>query len=141
MVLFAALTSSVSIMEAVVSSFMDGFKVSRNKATAIETAIALIAALAVCLGYNVFYFEAKLPNGSVAQILDILDYISNNLLMPIVAILTCILIGWVVKPKTVIEEVERTGCKMGRKRLYIVMVKFIAPLMLAVLFLKSVGLF
>lgn len=73
--------------------------------------------------------------------LDILDYISNNLLMPIVAILTCILIGWVVKPKTVIEEVERTGCKMGRKRLYIVMVKYIAPLMLAVLFLKSVGLF
>ena len=47
MVLFAALTSSVSIMEAVVSSFMDGFKVSRNKATAIETAIALIAALVV----------------------------------------------------------------------------------------------
>lgn len=141
MVLFAALTSSVSIMEAVVSSFMDGFKVSRNKATAIETVVCLIAALVVCLGYNIFYFEAKLPNGSVAQILDILDYISNNLLMPIVAILTCILIGWVVKPKTVIEEVERTGCKMGRKRLYIVMVKFIAPLMLAVLFLKSVGLF
>ncbi len=141
MVLFAALTSSVSIMEAVVSSFMDGFKVSRNKATAIETAIALIAALVVCLGYNVFYFEAKLPNGSVAQVLDIMDYVSNNLLMPIVAILTCILIGWVVKPKTVIEEVERTGCKMSRKMLYTVMIKFIAPIMLAVLFLKSVGLF
>ena len=141
MVLFAALTSSVSIMEAVVSSFMDGFKVSRNKATAIETAIALIAALVVCLGYNVFYFEVKLPNGSVAQVLDIMDYVSNNLLMPIVAILTCILIGWVVKPKTVIEEVERTGCKMSRKMLYTVMIKFIAPIMLAVLFLKSVGLF
>lgn len=140
-VLFAALTSSVSIMEAVVSSFMDGFKVSRNKATAIETAIALIAALVVCLGYNVFYFEAKLPNGSVAQVLDIMDYVSNNLLMPIVAILTCILIGWVVKPETVIEEVERTGCKMSRKMLYTVMIKFIAPIMLAVLFLKSVGLF
>ena len=141
MVLFAALTSSVSIMEAVVSSFMDGFKVSRNKATAIETAIALIAALVVCLGYNVFYFEVKLPNGSVAQVLDIMDYVSNNLLMPIVAILTCILIGWVVKPETVIEEVERTGCKMSRKMLYTVMIKFIAPIMLAVLFLKSVGLF
>ena len=88
-----------------------------------------------------FYFEAKLPNGSVAQVLDIMDYVSNNLLMPIVAILTCILIGWVVKPKTVIEEVERTGCKMSRKMLYTVMIKFIAPIMLAVLFLKSVGLF
>lgn len=141
MVLFAALTSSVSIMEAVVSSFMDGFHMTRNKAAALETGIALAAALLVCFGYNILYFEAKLPNGTTAQILDIMDYVSNNLLMPIVAILTCILIGWIVKPRTIIEEVEKTGCKMGRKRLYIVMVKFIAPIMLLILFLKSVGAF
>lgn len=141
MILFAALTSAVSIMEAVVSSLMDGMRISRNKATGIETMIALIAALPVCFGYNFLYFEAKLPNGTTAQILDIMDYISNNLLMPIVAILTCILIGWVVKPHTVIEEVEKTGCKMSRKTLYIVMIKFVTPIMLAVLFVKSMGLF
>lgn len=141
MILFAALTSAVSIMEAVVSCFMDGMRMSRNKATGIETMITLIAALLVCFGYNFLYFEAKLPNGTTAQILDIMDYISNNLLMPIVAILTCILIGWVVKPNTVIEEVEKTGCKMSRKTLYIVMIKFVAPIMLAVLFVKSIGLF
>ncbi len=141
MVLFAALTSAVSIMEAVVSCLMDGLRMSRNKATTVETMITLIAALLVCFGYNFLYFEAKLPNGTTAQILDIMDYISNNLLMPIVAILTCILIGWVVKPNTVIEEVEKTGCKMSRKTLYIVMIKFVTPIMLAVLFVKSIGVF
>ena len=140
MVLFAALTSSVSVMEAIISSLMDQFKWSRKKAVIIETSIALVAGVIVCLGYNLFYFEATLPNGSTAQILDIMDYISNNIFMPIVAIGTCILIGWIAKPKTVIDEVEKTGKKMGRKVLYIVMIKFIAPAMLILLFLKSVGI-
>lgn len=139
MVLFAALTSAVSILEAIVSSFMDQFRLSRVKAVVIETVIAIAIAILVCMGYNRLYFEVKLPTGSEAQILDILDYISNNILMPVVAIGTCILIGWVVKPKTVMEEVEKTGCKMGRKTLYQVMIKFVAPVMLLILFLKSIG--
>lgn len=140
MVLFAALTSAVSIMEAIVSSFMDQFHLTRPKATVIEMVVALVAGLAVCLGYNAWYFELQLPNGATAQILDIMDYASNNILMPLVAIGTCILIGWIITPKTIIDEVEKTGCKMGRKRLYVVMVKFVAPVMLAILFLKSVGI-
>ena len=140
MVLFAALTSGVSIMEAVVSSIMDQFHVSRTKATIIEGIIALVAGVFVCLGYNQLYFEFKLPNGATAQILDIMDYISNNLLMPIVAIATCILVGWIIKPKTVIEEAEKNGEKFGRRTLFIVMIKYIAPAMLFVLLLKSVGL-
>lgn len=138
MVLFAALTSSISIMEAVVSSFMDKFKVSRTKAVAIETGISVIVGVIVCLGYSVL--KITWTNGWDMTILDIMDYISNNFLMPLVAIGTCILIGWVVKPKTVIDEVEKNGVKMGRKMLYIVMVKFIAPIMLIVLFLKSLGI-
>ncbi len=140
MVLFAALTSAISIMEAIVSSFMDKFHLSRSKATAIETVISIAAGLVVCLGYNALYFELPLPNGTMAQVLDIMDYVSNNILMSLVAIGTCILIGWIVKPKLIVDEVEKTGCKMGRKRLYTVMIKFIAPILLAVLFLKSLGL-
>lgn len=140
MVLFAALTSSVSVMEAIVSSFMDKFKMPRIKAASIETVIALVVGVVVCLGYNIFYFELKLPNGSTAQILDVLDYISNNFFMPLVAIGTCILIGWVVKPKTIIDEVEKNGTKMGRKKLYNVMIRYIAPAMLVILFLKSIGI-
>lgn len=140
MVLFAAITSSVSIMEAIVASLMDKFHISRLKAAAIETVIALVGGIIVCLGYNKLYFDITLPNGAHAQVLDAMDYISNNILMPIVAIGTCILIGWVVKPKTVIDEVEKTGHKFGRKHLYIVMIKVIAPILLVILFLKSLGL-
>lgn len=140
MVLFAALTSAVSVMEAVVSSFMDKFKFSREKAATIETIISAAAGLIVCFGYTFMYFELHLPNGTTAQILDVMDYISNNIFMPIVAIGTCILIGWIAKPKTIIDEVEKTNVKMGRKRLYIVMIKYIAPVMLIILFLTSIGI-
>ena len=140
MVLFAALTSAVSVMEAVVSSFMDKFHMSRVKAAAIETGIALAGGILVCLGYNKLFFEIKLPNGAAAQILDIMDYISNNCLMPLVAIGTCILIGWILKPKIIIEEVEKSGCKFGRKRLFVVMIRYIAPVLLVILLLKSLGI-
>lgn len=140
MVLFAALTSAVSVMEAVVSSLMDQFHLSRSKATLIETCIALAGGILVCFGYNKLYFDITLPNGSHAQILDIMDYISNNCLMPIVAIGTCILVGFITKPDIVVDEVEKTGCRFGRKRLYIVMVKYITPVLLLILLLKSLGI-
>lgn len=140
MVLFAALTSSVSVMEAIVSSMMDKFKISRNKGTIIVTIYALIVGTIVCMGYNHLYFEVKLPNGVTGQILDIMDYISNNCLMPLVALLTCILVGWVVKPKVIIDEVTEGGYRFGRRRLYIIMMKFIAPILLIILLLQSIGI-
>lgn len=140
MVLFAALTSAVSVMEAVVSSLMDKFHMERVKAAGVETGIALIVGIIVCLGYNKLFFDITLPNGAHAQVLDVLDYISNNCLMPIVAIGTCILVGWILKPKMIIEEIEKTGCKFGRKKLYVVMIKVIAPLLLLILLLKSLGI-
>lgn len=140
MVLFAALTSAISVMEAVVSSLMDKFHWSRLKASLVEMGVALVAGIVVCFGYNKWYFELKLPNGTTAQILDVMDYLSNNLLMPLVAIGTCILVGWLLKPKTIIDEVEKTGDKFRRRGLYVVMVKYIAPVLLVILFLKSVGI-
>lgn len=139
MVTFAAVTSSVSVMEAIVSSIIDKFHFSRRKSTVIATIYSFIVGAIVCLGYNALYFELKLPNGAVAQVLDVLDYISNNIFMPLVALLTCILIGWVVKPKVVIDEVCHGGYKFGRKMLYIVMIKFIAPILLFILLLQSLG--
>ena len=134
MVIFAAVSSSVA-------SIMDKFKLSRKKSAVLVTAYAVIFGIIVCLGYNVFYFELKLPTGSVGQILDVFDYLSNNILMPIVAILTCILIGWVAKPKTVIDEVTKNGEKFGRKYIYIGMVKVVAPVLLAILLLQALGVF
>ena len=143
MVLFAALTSCISIMEAICSGMIDK-GMSRRKATVVEGVIALVMSTVVCLGYNLFYFEAVLPNtppGKNAQILDIMDYASNNVLMPVLAIGTCILVGWIVKPKTIIEEATKNGERFGRRRLYTVMIKFVAPVMLFILLLGSLGVY
>ena len=141
MVLFAAITSSVSIMEAIVSSLMDRFHWKRNTAGVVVLAYALIAGTIVCLGYNKLYFELTLPNGTVGQILDVMDYVSNNIFMPIVAFFTCILVGWVAKPKTIIDEVTKNGEKFNRKIIYNVTIKFVAPVLLVVLFAQAIGLF
>ncbi len=141
MVLFAALTSSMSILEAVVSGLMDKFKWSRTKAVVVETAAALALGVVICLGYNIFYFELKMPAGGTGQLLDVFDYLSNNILMPVVAISTCILIGWIVKPSTIIDEATKNGEKFGRRIMYIVMIKFIEPLLLFILLLGAFGLF
>ncbi len=140
LVVFAALTSAVSLMEAITSVVMDKFGWERKKSCWVVLIISAVAALVTCFGYTIWYFDYTLPNGSVAQILDIMDYVSNNILMPIVAFVTCILVGWIVKPKTVIEEVEANGEKFGRKGLYTVMVKFIAPICLVIIFLQAFGL-
>ncbi len=139
MVFFAALTSSISILEAVVSSFMDEFKISRRRSVVIEGVLALVLGVIVCLGYNKLYFELALPNGATAQILDVMDYISNNILMPVVSIGTCILVGWIIKPKSMLDEITRNGESFARKNLYVFMVKFLAPVLLIILFLKSLG--
>ncbi|MBR4320611.1 MAG: sodium-dependent transporter, partial [Oscillospiraceae bacterium] len=60
--------------------------------------------------------------------------------MPVVAIGTCILIGWLVKPEMVIKEATKNGESFNRKALFIVMIKYIAPVMLVVLLLGSLGI-
>ena len=142
-VAFAALTSSVSILEAVVSSVMDRFGWERKNATIVVSVLALLLGILVCLGYNVLYFEAILPNtpaGKNAQILDIMDYLSNYILMPVVSIVTCVFIGWIVKPKSIIGEITRNGEKFGREKLYVVMVKYVTPVLLFLLLLQALGI-
>ena len=143
MVVFAALTSSISIMEALVASAMDRFRMERKRAVLAVAAIALVLGVIVCMGYTCLYFEAVLPNnapGSNSQILDIMDYVSNSVLMPVVAIATCILVGWVIKPQTIIDEITLGGVRFRRRGLYVAMVKYITPVMLAVLLAQSLGL-
>ena len=102
--------------------------------------IYLAASAVIALGYSIFYFEVKLPNGSTAQLLDIMDYISNSVMMPLIALLSTILIGWVKAPEYVIGEMELGGYPFRRKRVYIVMIRYIAPIMMLILFLQSTGI-
>jgi len=140
-VLCAAVTSAVSILEATTVSVMDKFHWSRKKSVLWMAGTGMLLSLVVCRGYNDWYFEFTLPNGAVGQILDIFDYLSNNILMPIVSICTCILFGWVVKPRLLIGEMRLNGYPFRRKTLYIIMLRYVAPVLLTILLLGAFGLY
>ena len=141
MVAFAALTSCVSVMETLVANCMELFSASRKKVSLVIGAISAVAAVIICMGYNVLYFELPLPNGQTAQLLDLMDYISNSFLLPFICLLTCIFVGWVIKPQWIIDEMESSGHKFGRKKLYAFMIRYVAPVIMAIVFLQSAGFF
>ncbi len=140
LVIFAALTSSISILEAVVSMFMDRTRMSRKIAVLISVAIGFVVGLVVCFGYNIWFLEIDLPNGAKGQqILDVLDWVTNYLFMPIIAIATCVMFGWFTGTKFITDEVKRNGEKFGREKLYNVMVKYVCPILLFFILLNSFG--
>ncbi len=125
LVFFAAITSSISLMETVVSIVKDKFKLSRT--------VSCLIVLALCLLLGI---PCALSNGGILSgitiigkgFLDFFDFISNSVLMPIVALITCIFVGYVLKPKTLIVEAEECGNKFKAKRLFTVVIKYIAPI-------------
>ena len=138
--IFATLSSCISVLESITANCMEIFHTGRKKTVIVLSAIYLAASAVITLGYSIFYVEVKLPNGSTGQLLDIMDYISNSVMMPFIALLSTILIGWIVTPDYVIDEMQRNGETFHRKKLYRVMIRFVAPVMMFVLFLQSTGL-
>lgn len=133
LVLFAALTSAISLMETIVSMIVEKFKIGRVKASVIVTVIALLIALPSALGYGV-WANVKIIG---MQFLDFFDFISNGVLMPIVALLTCILIGYVTKPGVIAEEVEISE-EFKAKKMYNVILRYIAPIILVLILVTSI---
>lgn len=133
LVLFAALTSSVSVMEAIVAGIDDKFKIGRKKATVICYLYMIAIGVLCSLGFGV------LSNVTIfnLSILDFLDFVSNSVLMPIVGMMTCILVGFVLKPDLIISEVELNG-PFKMKKFYAVMVKWIAPICIFAILISSV---
>ena len=134
LVFFAALTSSISLMETIVSMLMDRTKLGRKASCALVFAICIVLGVPSSLGFGLW--SHILPLGM--DFLTFFDFISNSVVMPIVALLTCILIGWVMGTKVVTDEVTLNGEKFGRKRLYEVMTKYLAPICLVVILVFSV---
>lgn len=134
LVLFAALTSSISLLETNVSIVCDKLHWGRKKATIAITIYVLIIGGLVSLGFGPLSFVKILGMG----LLDFSDFISNSVLMPIVAMLTCIFVGFIVKPKTIIDEVENSG-SFKEKKFYVVMLKWIAPICLALILIFAVS--
>ena len=137
---FAALTSCISVLESITANCMEIFHTQRKQTTTVLSVIYLIATAVIALGYSIFYVEVMLPNGSTGQLLDIMDYISNSFMMPFIALLSSILIGWVIRPAWIAEEMERGGKIFRRKKLYTVMIRYIMPVIMLILFLQSTGI-
>lgn len=133
LVLFAALTSSISLMETVVSIFCDKLRMGRKTACLSVFILSVILGIPSALGYGVLG-GVKILGFSF---LDFFDFISNSVLMPIVAFFTCIFIGYIIKPKAVIEEIELSA-KFKRKKLFNIVIKYIAPICIVLILISSI---
>jgi len=134
MVFFAALTSSISLMETVVSVFQDRFKMDRIKATLTVLVVSVVLGLISVFGYSIWSDFTLFK----MQMLDFFDFLTNSLMMPICALGTSLIVGYFIKPKTLIEELE-IGGKFKSKHLFTVMIKFIVPICIVLILLSSFG--
>ena len=133
MVFFAALTSAISLMQTVASTIQDRFNLSQKVSTIIVTVGSFALGLLSCFGYSIFSGFEILGK----QMLDFFDFITNSALMPLIALLTCIFVGYILKPKTLIEEVQQNG-KFKQKGLFTIVIRYVAPVCLAVILVSSI---
>ena len=133
LVFFAALTSSISLLETMASVFDDKSKVGKKYSIWISVLICLILGSLSSLGYGPLSQTTLFG----MQFLDFFDYISNNIMMPIASFITCIVVGWVIKPKAIIEEVEQNGETFKKKKLFSVMIKYVAPIIILAIIVTS----
>ncbi len=135
LVFFAAITSSISLMETIVSIIRDKLGWSRTVACVSVLVFSLILGALSSLGYGTLSFISIKSIGF--YMLEMFDFVTNSVLMPIVALLTCIFVAYIIKPKTIIEEMN-VGGKFKSEKLYTVMVKYIAPVCIVAILVFSV---
>ena len=129
MVLLAALTSSISLMETVVSSIQDRWHLGRRLSCIAVLAASLVLGSFSCLGYSAWdsiLFFGRFP------VLDFFDFITNSVMMPIIALLTCVVISYFVKSNEITDEIYLPG-EVGRRKYHSVMLRFVAPICLLVI--------
>ncbi len=129
LVSLAALTSSISLMETVVYAIMDKFKLSRTKSCLVVVVITLLLGMLSVLGYS-DWSEVTIFG---MQFLDFFDFITNSVMMPVLALLTCILIGYVAKTTYVEEEVLHGEKKFSTRKLYRIMIKYVCPVFMVII--------
>lgn len=133
----AAITSSMSLLEVVVAYVYEEYRLRRRTATAI-------AALAV-LGVSTLCIVSQMPDSGLAvmggNVFDFLDHITSTYMIPLGGLLTVIFAGWVMDRERF--RTELTGGGLYGNSLYgavISLVKFVIPLVLAILFLNQLGI-
>ncbi len=133
LVFFAAITSSISLMEASISVFIDRFHMNRLKSCIIMGSLTILIAIPCSLGFGAW--DMITPFGM--SILDFFDFITNSIMMPIAALLTCYFISRVVGVKTIVDEVKLSG-QFKQEKLFTVMIRYIAPICLIAILIASI---
>ena len=133
LVFFAALTSSISLYETVVSIFCDKFHITRIQSCIVTYVICLVLGVFSALGYGTLSGIAPLG----LNFLDFFDFVSNSILMPVVALLTCLWLGWFAGLDVVADEVKKTST-FRREKMFRVMIRWIAPIFLIAILISSV---
>ena len=150
LVVFAAISSSISLLEVIVAHFCDKArekgKGDKRKAYSLIAAAAVgVGCILVCLdclggaGISPFNILGMNPENGLPMWsdcwLDFFDCISEGILMPLGALLMCLCIGWEIGPKVVDEEVTLEGQNFKLRGFFNICVKIITPLgMLLVLY-------
>lgn len=135
LVFFAALTSAIALTESAVSTFTDELHYSRLKASAILSVIMIVLGSLSSLGYGPLAMITilKMP------FLDFFDFLTNSLMMPIAAMMICLLIVRHVGLKTVEEEVTKGNHPFKRKNIYNFMIRLVCPLFIMIILLSSIA--
>ena len=154
LVVFAAISSSISLLEVIVAHFVDKARIAgkgdKRKSYCLIAAVAVgvgcILVCADCLGGNNIHPAALLgienPKAWAADWLDFWDMLSEGIMMPLGALLMSLMIGWEIGPEVVKEECEEQGNKFGAFGFFKICCKVITPLcMLLILYGQVMSFF
>ena len=147
LVVFAAISSSISLLEVVVAHFVDKARTAgkgdkRKKYTLIAAAAVALGCILVCadcLGGNGIAPADILgiaePKTWAADWLDFWDMLSEGVMMPLGALLMSLMFGWELGPEVVREECEQQGNRLSSYGFFKICIRFITPLcMLLILY-------
>lgn len=134
---FAAITSSISLLEVEVAYLVDQFHFMRNRAVILLSSMMFL--LGIPCSLSVGPWSNYLLGGK--SIFDWFDYISSNVLLPFGGFLMCIFIGYVWKVELAVVEITDHGRLPFRlRRLWIFCIRYVAPLALLVIFFNMLGI-
>ena len=133
----AAITSTVSLMETSVGLLADKFNLSRKKSTIIITCGLCLLAIPSVLSFGPLS-NVTLINGM--GIFDSLDFVTSNAMLPLGGILICLFVGWIWGASKASDEISEYGrYKFRGKKLYIICIKYVAPLAILIVCLYGLG--
>jgi len=135
MVAIAAITSVVSLIEVVTQFVIQKFHASRKASAFVVALIGFAVSIPVSISLGrVAICEMDSPALFGMDWLTFFDEVTNTVLMPVCALMSCITVGWIIKPDVAIKELTEDGTTMPvwLRRVYPVMIKFVTPALILI---------